>query len=168
MSEQLGDPGDPRGGSGSVSVDASTGTGSTGTGSDHGDLRQEPIGELLKRLSNETTTLVKMELDLAKAEMTQKGKEAGLGAGFLGGAGVVGLLALGSFTAFLILLLDGALANWLAALVVTVLWAIVAGVLALQGKNKLQDAVPPAPEQTIETLKEDAAWAKTQTPSGRT
>ena len=133
-----------------------------------GDLREEPIGELLKRLSNETTTLVKMELDLAKAEMTQKGKDAGVGAGLLGGAGITALLFLGSLTAFLILLLDGALANWLAALVVTIFWGIVAAVLALQGKNKLQEATPPAPEQTIETLKEDAAWAKTQTPSGRT
>ncbi len=133
-----------------------------------GDLREEPIGELLKRLSNETTTLVKLELDLAKAEMTKKGKDAGIGAGLFGGAGVVGLLALGSFTAFLILLLDGALANWLAALVVTLLWAAVAGVLALTGKKELQKATPPAPEQTIETLKEDAAWAKTQKPSART
>lgn len=133
-----------------------------------GDLREEPIGELLKRLSNETTTLVKLELDLAKAEMTKKGKDAGIGAGLFGGAGVVGLLALGSFTAFLILLLDGALANWLAALVVTLLWAAVAGVLALTGKKELQKATPPAPEQTIETLKEDKEWAKTQTPSGRT
>jgi len=150
MSEPLGNRGDPR------------------EAGDHGDLREEPIGELLKRLSNETTTLVKMELDLAKAEMTQKGKEAGLGAGFLGGAGVVGLLALGSLTAFLILLLDGAMPNWLAALVVTLLWGAVAGVLALQGKNKLQEAGPPAPEQTIETVREDVQWAKTQKPSART
>ncbi len=150
MSEQLGNRGDPRGPSGSD------------------DLREEPIGELLKRLSTETTTLVKMELDLAKAEMTQKGKEAGLGAGFLSGGAVAGLMALGSLTAFLILLLDGVLANWLAALVVTLLWAAVAGVLALQGKKKLQDATPPAPEQTIETVKEDVQWAKTQKPSART
>lgn len=151
MSEQLGGRGDPR-----------------APASHDGDLREEPIGELLKRLSNETTTLVKMELDLAKAEMAQKGKEAGLGAGFLGGAGVVGLLALGSLTAFLILLLDGAMANWLAALIVTLFWGAVAGVLALQGKSKLKDATPPAPEQTIETVKEDVQWAKSQKPSART
>lgn len=153
MADQMGNRGDPR---------------ATTTSSSHGDLREEPIGELLKRLSNETTTLVKMELDLAKAEMTKKGKDAGEGAGFLGGAGVVGLLALGSLTAFLILLLDGAMPNWLAALVVTILWAAVAGFLALSGKKKLQQATPAAPEQTIETLKEDAAWAKTQKPSART
>lgn len=150
MSDQLGNRGDPR-----------------NAAETHGDLREEPIGDLLKRLSNETTTLVKMELDLAKAEMTQKGKEAGIGAGFLSGGAVAGLLALGSLTAFLILLLDGAMANWLAALIVTVLWAAVAGVLALQGRNKLQDTTP-APEQTIETVKEDVQWAKTQKPSART
>lgn len=133
-----------------------------------GDPRDQSIADLLKELSQETTTLVRQELDLAKAEMTQKGKDAGVGAGLLGGAGITALLFLGSLTAFLILLLDGALANWLAALVVTIFWGIVAAVLALQGKNKLQEATPPAPEQTIETLKEDAAWAKTQTPSGRT
>lgn len=151
MSDQLPDRGDPRAGAHEAE-----------------DLRQEPIGELLKRLSNETTTLVKMELDLAKAEMTQKGKEAGTGAGLLGGAGVVALLMLGSLTAFLIALLDTAMSTWLAALIVTVLWAVVAAVLALTGKNKLQDAGPPTPEQTIETVKEDAAWAKSQTRSGRT
>ena len=150
MSEQMG-RGDPRG-------DV------TGPG----DLREEPIGELLKRLSTETTTLVKMELDLAKAEMTQKGKEAGTGAGLLSGGAVAGLMALGAFTAFLILLLDGALPNWASALIVTLLWAAVAGVLALQGKNKLKDAGPPTPEKTIETVKEDVQWAKTQTPSART
>jgi len=137
------------------------------TGGGHGDLREEPIGELLKRLSNETTTLVKMELDLAKAEMTEKGKEAGIGAGLLGGAGVVGLLALGSLTAFLIALLDTFMATWLAALIVTILWSAVAGILALRGKNELQN-VNPKPEQTIDTVKEDVQWAKTQKPSART
>ena len=132
------------------------------------DLRQEDIGALLKRLSNETTALVKLELDLAKAEMTEKGKAAGLGAGLLGGAGVAGLIFLGSLTAFLIALLDEAMHTWLAALIVTILWGVIAGALALIGKNKVQEAVPPAPEQTIETLKEDAQWAKTQKPSART
>lgn len=132
------------------------------------DLREESIGELLKRLSNETTALVKLELDLAKAEMTQKGKEAGTGAGLLGGAGVVALLMLGSLTAFLIALLATAMSTWLAALIVTVLWAVVAAVLGLTGKNKLQEAGSPAPEQTIETVKEDVEWAKTRKPSART
>jgi hypothetical protein len=130
------------------------------------DPRDQSMGELLKELSTETTRLVKLELDLAKAEVTQKGKQAGVGAGLLGGAGVAGLLALGALTAFLIALLSEWMDTWLAALIVTVLWAAIAGVLALRGKERVQDAVPPAP-QTVETVKEDVQWAKTQTPSGR-
>ena len=132
-----------------------------------GDLRERPIGELLKQLSQETTTLVKQELDLAKAEVAQKGQQAGKGAGMFGGAGVMGLMALGSFTAFLILLLDGAMPNWAAALVVTAVYAAIAGVLALQGRNRVKEATPPVPEQAVESVKEDVQWAKTQTQSGR-
>jgi hypothetical protein len=77
---------------------------------------------------------------------------------------VAGLLALGSLTAFLIALLATAMEVWLAALIVTVVWAAVAGVVALMGRNKVQEATPPAP-QTVETIKEDVQWAKTQRPS---
>ena len=129
------------------------------------DLRQEPIGDLLKRLSQETTQLVRQELELAKAEMAEKGKRAGVGAGMFGAAGVVGLLALGALTAFLIMLPDGALANWLAALIVAVVYGAIAGVLALRGRTKVQEAAPPVPEQTIDTVKEDVQWAKTRTRS---
>jgi uncharacterized membrane protein YqjE len=129
------------------------------------DLRQEPIGDLLKRLSQETTQLVRQELELAKAEMAEKGKRAGIGAGMFGAAGVVGLLALGALTAFLIMLLDGALANWLSALIVAVVYGAIAGVLALRGRTKVQEATPPVPEQTVETVKEDVQWAKTRTRS---
>jgi len=129
------------------------------------DPRDQPIGELLKQLSQETTTLVKQELDLAKAEMTVKAKEGGKGAGMLGGAGVGGLLALGALTATVIGLLDTAMKFWVAALIVTVIWAAVAAVLALQGRNKLQEATPPVPEQAQESVKEDVQWAKTQSRS---
>ena len=81
-----------------------------------------------------------------------------------GGAGIAGLLALGSLTAFLIALLATAMEVWTAALIVTVLWAAVAGVLALMGRSKVQEATPPI-EQTVETIKEDVEWAKTQKPS---
>jgi MFS family permease len=129
------------------------------------ELRQEPIGNLLKQLSQETTQLVRQEIDLAKAEMTEKGKRAGIGAGMFGAAGVVGLLALGALTAFFIMLLDGALANWLSALIVAVVYGAIAGVLALRGRDKVQEATPPVPEQTVETVKEDVQWAKTRTRS---
>jgi uncharacterized membrane protein YqjE len=126
------------------------------------DLRDEPIGDLLKRLSQDTSTLVKQEMALARAELTEQGKRAGKGAGMLGGAGVAGLLTLGALTATVIGVLDTAMAFWLAALIVTVVWAAIAGVLALQGRNEIKEATPPAP-QTVETVKEDARWAKTRT-----
>ena len=134
----------------------------------NGNLREQPIGELLKQLSQETTTLVRQELELAKAEMAQKGKKAGKGAGMFGGAGVVGFLALGALTAALILALDTGMKAWLAALIVGLVYAAIAGVLALTGKKEVQQATPPVPEQTVESVKEDVQWAKTQTPSART
>ncbi|HEX5927332.1 MAG TPA: phage holin family protein [Baekduia sp.] len=125
-------------------------------------LREQPIGDLLKRLSEETSTLVRQEMALARAEITEQGKRAGTGAGMLGGAGVAGLLMLGALTATVIGVLDTGMAFWLAALIVTAVWAAVAGVLALQGRNKIKEATPPAP-QTVETVKEDVRWAKTRT-----
>jgi hypothetical protein len=120
----------------------------------HDDLRDRPIGDLLKQLSQETTTLVRQELDLAKAEMAQKGKRAGLGAGFIGGGALFGLGAFGALTACLIALLATAIDHvWLAALIVAAVYGAIAGVLALQGRNKIQEATPPVPEQTIETVK---------------
>src|SRR5215217_9448305 len=110
-------------------------------GNNHGgDLRERPIGDLLKQLSQETTTLVRQELELAKAEVSEKGKKAGAGAGMFGGAGVAAFLGLGAVTAALIVALDGAMALWLAALIVGLIWLAIAGVLALQGRNKVQEA----------------------------
>ena len=131
------------------------------------ELRDRPIGELLKELSNQTTTLVRQELELAKAEMTEKGKQAGLGAGMFGGAGLVGLLALGALTTCLIAALATGIDLWLAALIVAVVYAAIAGALALAGKKKTQEATPPAPEQAIESTKEDVQWAKTRAKSAR-
>src|SRR3954462_12639624 len=86
------------------------------------DLKDRPIGDLLKQLSEQTTTLVRQELELAKAEVSEKGKKAGQGAGMFGGAGVSALLGLGALTAALIAALDTGMATWLAALIVGVLW----------------------------------------------
>ena len=132
------------------------------------DLRDNSVGELLRQLSQETTTLVKQELDLAKAEMSEKGRQAGVGAGLFGGAGVSGLLALIFLSLAIVAAIDTATYAWLAALSVGVLWAVAAAVLALQGREKVQQAVPPAPEQAIESTKEDVQWAKTQAKSART
>jgi Putative Actinobacterial Holin-X, holin superfamily III len=133
-----------------------------------GDLRDRSMPELLKQLSQETTQLVHQELELAKAELQQKGKQAGAGAGMFGGAGAIGLAALGALTACFILALDLIMPAWLAALLVAVVYGIVAFVLVKQGQAKLKQATPPVPEQTIETVKEDVEWAKTQMRSDRT
>jgi Putative Actinobacterial Holin-X, holin superfamily III len=128
------------------------------------DARERPIGELVRDLSQQTSTLVRKEIELARAELQQKGKVAGKGAGLLAGAAVAGLLALGALTAGLIALLDKAMAIWVAALIVMALWAIVAAVLAKAGQGALKRATPPAP-QTVETVKEDIQWAKNPTGS---
>src|SRR5690349_4509993 len=124
------------------------------------DLRDRPLPELVKQLADQTGTLVRQEVDLAKAELSQKGSQFGQGAGLLGGAAVVGLLGAGAIVAFLIMLLDGALPNWLSALIVGVVLVATAAVLALQGRNRIRAAAPPVPEQTVESVKEDVEWAK--------
>ena len=132
------------------------------------DLRERPVAELLKQLANETTTLVRQELDLAKAEMREKAGKVGAGAGMWGTAGAAALLALGALTAFLILALDGVMPSWLAALIVGIAYAAIAGFLYLRGKRRVEEAGSPVPEQTVETLKEDAQWAKHPTTSAKT
>lgn len=126
------------------------------------DPRDRGLAELVKDLASQTSTLVRQEIRLAQAEVTEKGKLAGKGAGMLGGAAVAAVLGLGALTALLIVALDAAVPLWLAALIVTVLWLVVAAALAAAGRSALQSATPPAP-QTVETVKEDIQWAKTRT-----
>jgi len=126
-----------------------------------------PMPELMKTLSDQTTTLVRQEIELAKAEMSAKGKEVGIGAGAFGGAALVGLYAFGAITAAIVLALSTAVDGWLAALIVGVVYAAVAGVLALVGKKKTQAGSPPVPERAIESTKEDVEWAKTRAKSAR-
>jgi len=129
------------------------------------ELRDHSIGELVKELATETSTLVRQEIDLAKAEMTDRGKRAGKGAGMLGAGAVVALLALGALTAGLIAALDLAMPTWLAALIVTAVYGAIAGVLVQTGRKKVEEAAPPVPEETIESVKEDVQWAKSRTRS---
>jgi uncharacterized membrane protein YqjE len=138
------------------------------TASKENELRDRPTGELLRDLSDHTTTLVKQEMELAKAELQEKGKQAGLGAGMFGGAGLFGLGAFAALTACLIAALDQVMEIWLGALVVAVAYAVIAAVLAMTGKQKVKQAVPPVPEQAKDSVKEDMEWAKTQARSGRT
>jgi uncharacterized membrane protein YqjE len=129
-------------------------------------LREQPMSELFKKLSDDLSTLVRQELKLAQVEMTEKGKQAGIGLGMFGGAGLLGLLAALTLTTCVVAALSTQMKVWIAALIVTVVYAAAAGVLALQGKNRVAEATPPVPEQTVETVKEDVQWAKTQMPSG--
>jgi MFS family permease len=124
-------------------------------------------GELVKQLSEQTSRLVRQEVELAKAELAIKGKRAGIGAGMFGGAGVVGLYAVGALIAAAIAALATAVATWLAALIVGVVLAVVAGVAALSGKKKVQEAMPPVPEDSVESVKEDVQWTKSRAQQGR-
>jgi len=112
--------------------------------------------ELLRQLSEQTTRLVRDEVDLAKADLGEKSRRAGLGAGMLGGAGVLGLYALGALTTAAIAALSLTLATWLAALIVAAAWTVIAGGAALLGKRKVQQAL------------EDVHMTTTRARSGRT
>jgi hypothetical protein len=125
------------------------------------------IQELVKDLSQQSSELARKEVELAKAEMSLKAKRIGIGAGAFGVAGLVGLFALGALTATLILALAMAMEGWLAALIVTVLYAAIAGVAALLGKRKVDEGTPPVPERAIETTKEDVEYVKQSAKEGR-
>ena len=136
----------------------------------YGDLRDAPIGEVLNTVKEEGSTLVSQELRLAKAEMSGKAKDVGIGAGMFGGAGYVANLAAVALMLTMIFALAEVMAPWLAALIVTVVFAAIAGILALKAKKKIQQAGPPIPEQTVEsvkqtiqTVKEEAKWGLGQT-----
>ncbi|MBJ7455669.1 MAG: phage holin family protein [Thermoleophilia bacterium] len=124
------------------------------------EREEASIGELLRRLSEDTSELVRQEMALARAELTEQGKQVGIGAGLLGGAAVATLLALGALTAAVIAGLDEIVPLWLAATIAAALWAAIAGALALRGRGEVREATPPA-AQTVETVKEDVQWAKT-------
>ena len=136
---------------------------------DAGDIpsSDQPIAELVKQLSEQTSRLARQEVELAKAELITKGKRAGVGAGMFGGAGIFGLYSAGALTAAAVLALATAVTAWLAALIVGAALATIAGALALQGRTKVQQAIPPVPEQATESVKEDVQWAKQRAREGR-
>jgi Putative Actinobacterial Holin-X, holin superfamily III len=133
------------------------------------DLQNRPVGELVQLLTKQVSELARDEVELAKAELTVKGKAAGVGGGMFGAAGVVVLLALGALTAAAILGLATVIDHaWIAALIVGAAYLAVAGILALMGKKSIQRATPLMPEQTTESVKEDVEWIKTRARSART
>ena len=132
-----------------------------------GSSAEKPLPELLRDLSQQTATLVRKEMELAKLELSEKGKKAGLGAGMFGGAGVFAFYAFGALTACAIIALATAVDGWLAALIVAVVYGAIAGVLALTGRSKVKEATPPLPEQATESVKEDAEWTKSRAQAAR-
>lgn len=131
------------------------------------ELRQHSTGELVKQLSEQTSTLVRQEIELAKVELQEKGKTVGEGAAVAGAGAVLALLALGTLTALVISLLDKAMDFSMAALIVTLVYGAAAAVFAITGRERIKKGMPPAPERTIETVKEDVQWAKSQARSAR-
>lgn len=117
-------------------------------------------GELVTRLSGQVSELVRGELELARAELTSKGKRAGIGAGLAGAGGVLALYGGGALTAAAVAALSLAVDVWLAALVVGVLLMLVAGLLAVVGKNRIQSATPPVPERAVAGAKRDVETVK--------
>lgn len=132
-----------------------------------GNSNDKSAAELLRDLSQQTGDLVRQEMELAKAELRVKGKAAGMGAGMFGGAGVIALYGVGALTAAAILGLAIVLDAWLAALVVGGAYLALAGILALTGKKKVEQATPPLPEQAIESSKEDVEWTKQRAQAAR-
>jgi hypothetical protein len=140
----------------------------TQTGTDTQSRRDErSVAELMRELSQQTSDLVSKEMELAKAELRVKGKAAGVGAGAFGAAGLVALFGVGALTACLILALATGVADWLAALIVAVVYFAAAGVAAVVGRGKVKQATPPTPEQAIESTKEDVQWTKQRAQAAR-
>jgi MFS family permease len=125
------------------------------------------LSDLGRQLSLQTTELVRHEVELAKAELRVKGKRAGIGAGMFGGAGALGVYALGALTAAIIAGIAEALPVWASALIVAALYGAIAGILALRGKKKVQQATPPLPEQTVQSVKEDVRYTKQRAQEAR-
>jgi hypothetical protein len=121
----------------------------------------------MKQLTDQASRLAQQEVELAKAEMTAKGKRMGVGAGAFSAAGLLALLGLGVLTATAILLLATAMTAWVAALIVAVVYLAVAGILALFGKKKVESATPPLPEKAVASVKRDVEETKARAKEGR-
>lgn len=120
----------------------------------------QPLGELIQQASQQTATLVRQEIRLAQAELQQKGKQAGIGAGLFGGGGLLALYGVGALIAAAILALDTAMPGWAAAVIVGVVLLAVAGVMALLGKKEVEEASPLVPERAMDSTQRDVEVVK--------
>ena len=121
---------------------------------------ERSVKELIEGLSEQAQALARKEVELAKAEVTEKGKRLGMGAGAFGAAGIIGLFAFGALTAAFVLLLATAVDAWVAALIVAAVYAVIAGIAALVGRGQVQRGTPPVPEMAIDSTKEDVETVK--------
>lgn len=131
------------------------------------EAKEQTTAELLKALSTQVTALVHQEVELAKAELAQKTKKVGLGAGVAGAGGIVGLLAGATLVAAGIAGIATVLSVWLSILIVGGFLLVVAGILAVVGVTELAQGTPPVPEEALESSKEDVEWLKTQARSAK-
>jgi uncharacterized membrane protein YqjE len=120
------------------------------------------LGAIVNQLTTQVPELIRSDSRLAQAEVTEKGKRVGVGIGMFSGAGLMAFFGFGTLLATIILALSLLMDPWIAALIVTVVLFIVAGVLALLGKNQVQEATPFAPERAVTGVKEDIATVKGQ------
>jgi hypothetical protein len=126
------------------------------------DAASTSVGELIGEISDDLSKLFRQEVALAKAEVKQEAGKAGKAAGMLGGAGFAGYLAVLFLSFAIVYSLGNVIGDGWAALLVAVVWGIIAAVLAASGRKKLKD-VDPVPHRTVDTLKEDAKWLKNPT-----
>ena len=126
----------------------------------HGAPESQTLGALVHQLTQQVPELIRSEMRLAQAEVTEKGRRAGVGVGMFSVAGLLAFFAFGSLVATAILALALVVDAWLAALVVALVLLAGAAVAGLVGRNKVAEAGPPAPERAIEGLKEDLATVK--------
>jgi len=118
------------------------------------------MGELVQDLSRQTSTLIRQEMRLAQAELSEKGRHAGKGASMFGGAGLVALYGVGALIAAAILGLATVMEPWIAAAAVGAALLLIAGIVALAGKKELDEAGPPKPEQTLDSVHRDVETVK--------
>jgi len=126
----------------------------------HGAPEGQTLGALVHQLSQQIPELIRSEIRLAQAEVTEKGKRAGVGIGMFSVAGLLAFFALATFVTTAILGLTYVVDPWLAALIVGVVLLAGAAVAGLAGKNKVGEATPAAPERAIHGIKEDVATVK--------
>ncbi|MDL5205900.1 phage holin family protein [Streptomyces sp. ALI-76-A] len=117
------------------------------------------VGELLSVVTSDVQTLFRQEVELAKVEVKQEATKAGKAAGMYGGAGFAGYMVLLFLSLAAVLGLANVMDGGWAALIVTAVWAVIAGVLYQRGRTQMR-TVAPKPDRTVETMKENAQWAR--------